>query len=858
MTAKQPTIAETVKEARTRLGLSQEKLARALKVSFPTVNRWENDKNQPDQRARHSLAELLRDKGPEFRELADRIDGGDAVPSAVERPKRGRRPRAAQTALPTDATTLDTKSMEGMLWKAACSIRGEKDAPKFKDYILPLLFLKRLSDVFEDEVARLAETYGDADTALAVLDEDHSLVRFYIPEVATWPVLAGRKQIDWPAGKAPKTLGERLTNAVRAVARANPSLQGVVDIVDFNETRNGEREVSDDALHRIIERFSEPRYRLGLKDVEADFLGRAYEYLLRKFAEGQGQSAGEFFTPKEVGWLIAHLVEPKQGEEVYDYCCGSAGLLIKCELRLLQREKILKRPLQLHGQELTGSSFAIARMNMVLHDMEGEIVRGNTMTNPKFLDGSRLRRFDVVVANPMWNQDNIDPSIYESDPYERFTSGYAPNSGADWAWLQHTVASLTDTGRAAVVLDTGAVSRGSGSQGDNKEKAIRKAFVENDWIEGVILLPENLFYNTPAAGVIVVLNRAKSKERRGRVVLINASGEFEKGRPKNFLTEDGIARIGSAFHAGIDVPRFVKIVESKLIAATDYNLLPSLFVDTSVATVHREPREILQSLVHLEKQASETSSVLSELVQTIEPRTSGVEHEVSAQAHSGSRTTSAGRDLVLPSHWQSTTIGALFDVQQGKAIGPESRRGISPRPFLRTKNVLWGRLDLVDLDTMDFADYEAEKLTLQPGDLLTCEGGDIGRTAIWRDEVPGCLYQNHIHRLRRKTDNVLPEYAMYWLKSAFLQLGLFSGVGNKTTIPNLSAGRLKELFIPLPSVSEQEAIVRVLLAAERAIEQAQSRRTIVEELSSALLETLMTGSSRLPNGVTAMKHSANA
>jgi type I restriction enzyme M protein len=612
---KQPSTANygtLIKLGRQRLGVTQEKLARSLKVSFPTVNRWENGKTQPDERARHALATLLRAKGPELRELADQIDGGEEPSPVQDRPKRRRKTRSSDTALPTEATTLDTKSMEGMLWKAACSIRGEKDAPKFKDYILPLLFLKRLSDVFEDEVARLAETYGDTETALTILDEDHSLVRFYIPELATWPVLAGRKQVEWPAGKAPKTLGERLTNAVRAVARANPSLQGVVDIVDFNETRNGEREVSDEALHRIIELFSEPRYRLGLKDVEADFLGRAYEYLLRKFAEGQGQSAGEFFTPKEVGWLIAHLVEPKQGEEVYDYACGSAGLLIKCELRLLQREKKVKRPLKLHGQELTGSSFAIARMNMVLHDMEGEIVRGNTMTNPKFLEGSRLKRFDIVVANPMWNQDNIDPAIYESDPYERFASGYAPASGADWAWLQHTVASLSDSGRAAVVLDTGAVSRGSGSQGDNKEKTIRKAFVENDWIEGVILLPDNLFYNTTATGIIVMLNRSKPKERRGKVVLINASGEFEKGRPKNYLPETAVSKLAAAFHAGVDGDRLVKVVTAGEIAANDYNLSPSRYVETGTAVEEQEIQPLLDELTRIEREARDLDGLLLE------------------------------------------------------------------------------------------------------------------------------------------------------------------------------------------------------------------------------------------------------
>jgi len=185
---------------------------------------------------------------------------------------------------------------------------------------------------------------------------------------------------------------------VRAIVKANPSLSGVIDIVDYNETRSGEREVSDAALSGVIEALSDPRYRLGLYDVEPDFLGRAYEYLLRKFAEGQGQSAGEFFTPTEVGWLMAYIMRPRQGEEVYDFACGSAGLLIKCELALQEREIKVQRPLKLYGQELTGSSYAIARMNMVIHDMEGEIVRGNSMTNPKFRDSdSSLKKFDIHV-----------------------------------------------------------------------------------------------------------------------------------------------------------------------------------------------------------------------------------------------------------------------------------------------------------------------------------------------------------------------------------------------------------------------------------------------------------------------------
>jgi len=616
--------ATLVRDLRQRLNLSQEKFAAQLRVSLPTVSRWEKGKTEPDGAVRHAVTEFVKSLGPDFTDLYARLAGDDveAVRVAPARPaRRGRRKQVPESVPPANSNgqLMDNRSMETLLWKAACSIRGEKDAPKFKDYILPLIFIKRLSDVFEDEIARLSEEFGDEKTALSVIEADPSLVRFYIPPEATWPVVSGRKKFDWPADRKPRTLGEQLTTTIRAIAKANPSLQGVIDIVDYNETRNGEREISDEALSRLIETLSDPRYRLGLNDVEPDFLGRAYEYLLRKFAEGQGQSAGEFFTPKEVGWLMARLMDPKQGEEVYDPCCGSGGLLVKCQLVLKEREQRIDRPLKLYGQELTGSSFAIARMNMVLHDMAGEIVRGNTMTNPKFLEEGRLKRFDIVVTNPMWNQDNFDPKSYENDPFERFATrgGYAPASSADWAWLQHVAASMKDHGRAAVVIDTGAASRGSGSQGENKEKTIRRWFVEQDLVEGVILLPDNLFYNTTAAGLIVVLNAAKPKNRRGQVLLVNASAEFRKGRPKNELTEEGIRKIVECFREWKDQEGLCRVVSQQQIAEADYNLSPSRFVRSVSTAETGDVQAIVDQLAALRTESSRLDSQLREIFERL-------------------------------------------------------------------------------------------------------------------------------------------------------------------------------------------------------------------------------------------------
>ena len=600
-------IAAAIRGLRAKLHLSQEELAQRLNVSFATVNRWENGKAQPQGTARDAINKLLDEAGGD--QLVLRTADEVAEDAQPRRRKRG----IARSAV------LSHKSMEQMLWDSACSIRGEKDAPKFKDYILPLIFIKRLSDVFDDEVKRLVETYGDAETALAVLEADHSLVRFYLPPECRWPVVSRREQFKWPKDKTPKTLGEQLTMTVRAIAKANAAiLSGVIDIVDYNAAPHGEREISDQALSGVIETLSDPRYRLGLKDVEPDFLGRAYEYLLRKFAESQGQSAGEFFTPQEVGWLMAYIIRPRQGEEVCDFACGSAGLLIKCELALIQSERKVSRPLKLYGQELTGSSYAIARMNMVIHDMEGEIVRGNSMTNPKFRESdTSLKKFDIVVANPMWNQP-FDESTFEKDPFDRFNSAGGNTSGkGDWAWLQHTLALLKDNGRAAVVLDTGAVTRGSGSKNEDKERNIRKWFVEQDLVDGVILLPDNLFYNTTAAGIIIVLRKQKTKDRRGKITLINASAEFKKGQPKNYIPDEKIHKIADAFNDDKDVGGFVKVITTAEVAKSDFNLSPSRYLSTGSTVTYRPVPTLLKELNALDAEAAAISTELSRLLRKV-------------------------------------------------------------------------------------------------------------------------------------------------------------------------------------------------------------------------------------------------
>lgn len=513
------------------------------------------------------------------------------------------------------------KSMESWIWDAACSIRGAQDAPKYKDFILPLIFVKRLCDVFDDEIDRIAEKVKTRSKALQLVDRDKSLVRFYLPLKPKDP----ENQRTWDVIRTlSDKIGQELTDILREIAKVNKDLQGIIDRIDFNATTHGQRDIDDDRLSKLIEKIAEKP--LGLKDVEPDIIGRSYEYLIRKFAEGSGQSAGEFYTPAEVGIIMAKIMDAEPGMEVYDPCCGSGGLLIKCELemeaKMSLRSKDKYAPLQLNGQEFTPSTWAMSKMNMVIHDMEGEIEIGDTLKNPKFREGNSLQKFDRVVANPMWNQGRdslpyISDDYFINDELERFPAGSCGGK-IDWGWVQHIYSSLNETGKAAIVLDTGAASRGSGNQSNNKEKDVRKWFIEHDLIEGVIYLPANLFYNTSAPGIILFLNKQKPEDRKDKIYLLHAGKEFEKGDPKNFITPKGIERIADTFKQFKEEDKFARLVDKDEIVKNDYNISPSRYIQINDAETYRPLAEIVEELNILEEEAveidKEVKTILEKLV----------------------------------------------------------------------------------------------------------------------------------------------------------------------------------------------------------------------------------------------------
>ncbi len=526
---------------------------------------------------------------------------------SAPRPRKSKKNSAEQPA----------KSLEAWIWDAACSIRGAKDAPKYKDYILPLVFVKRLCDVFDDEIDRIAAQVGSRAKAFAIVDRDPKLVRFHLPlrpadaEQSVWSVI--RTLSD--------KIGEELTTYLRDIARANPLLQGIIDRVDFNATTHGQRDLADDRLSNLIEAVSTKR--LGLLDVEADIIGKSYEYLIRKFAEGGGQSAGEFYTPGEVGEIMARVLECEPGMDVYDPCCGSGGLLIKCELELNRRMKEAGSetfaPLRLHGQEYVPETWAMANMNMIIHDMQGRIEIGDTFKKPQFKEGKGLQTFDRVVANPMWNQDWFTEADYLNDEYDRFPSGagFPGKQSADWGWVQHILASLSADGRAAVVLDTGAVSRGSGNDGNSRERDVRRYFIEKDLVESVLYLPDNLFYNTTAPGIVVFLRRNKPAARRGKVFLVNAGQLFEKGKPKNFLAPGHIDRISDVMLGWQEVDKLSRVVVVDELTKNDFNLSPSRYIHTGDAATYRPISEIVRELEAIEVEARKTDEALAQIIKQL-------------------------------------------------------------------------------------------------------------------------------------------------------------------------------------------------------------------------------------------------
>lgn len=450
---------------------------------------------------------------------------------------------------------ITLSQLESHLWESANILRGPVDAADFKTYIFPLLFFKRICDVWDEEYQEIIADTGDAQ--LACFPESH---RFQIPEDCHWRDIRSK----------PSNIGAALQHALREIEKANPdALYGV-----FGDAQWANRErLSDALLKDLIEHFS--RLSFGNQNVASDLLGDAYEYLIKKFADATNKKAGEFYTPRSVVRLMVDILDPQEFETIYDPACGTGGMLLAALQHVQEMHGDVKRLWgKLYGQEKNLTTSAIARMNLFLHGVEDfQIVRGDTLRSPAFFDGDRLATFDCVIANPPFSLEKWGEDLWINDPFGRNFAGLPPSSSGDFAWVQHMVKSMADgAGRMAVVLPQGALFR-KGVEGE-----IRKKLLQLDLVEAVIGLAPNLFYGTGLAACILVLRKHKPAEHRNKVLIADASRLFRRGRAQNYLEPEHAAEILSWHQTFADVPDTVRVVSLDEIRIEDWTLNISRYV----------------------------------------------------------------------------------------------------------------------------------------------------------------------------------------------------------------------------------------------------------------------------------------
>ncbi|MEM5831548.1 MAG: N-6 DNA methylase [Candidatus Aenigmatarchaeota archaeon] len=503
----------------------------------------------------------------------------------IKRNPKDRREKIYQLISPIYEKTnnLTTKDqLINLLKQAADIIRTRVDYT----FILLLLFYKAYSDKWEKEFEEKKKELiqkGWEEVEAVKEAEVGPYHTFNFPKNFLWGNIR----------KEPERISEKFSLAMKELGRLNPDYQDIFSQFDFHHfTSNPENSI---ILNQLIEIFS----KFSFKEISGDILGDAYEWILKYFAPTKAKE-GEVYTPREVIRLMIEILDPKPKLSIYDPCCGSGGMLIIAYKYIEEKySKDKANSLFLYGQESNPKTLALAKMNMLLHDIKNfYFALGDTLLFPKFKEGNSIQKFDYVIANPPWNQDGYDEANLRKGEYwqERFTYGFATKRSADWVWIQHMLASANENGKVAVVIDTGAVSRGG------REKVIRQKILEKDLIESVILLPEKLFYNTGAPAVIIVFNKNKPEERKNKILLINASKEFQPGKKQNTLSKENIERIVKVYREFKEVEGFSKIITLEEAKEADYNLSPSRFVMAIEEESYRPIREIKADLEKLEEE----------------------------------------------------------------------------------------------------------------------------------------------------------------------------------------------------------------------------------------------------------------
>lgn len=521
------------------------------------------------------------------------------------------------------ADKLSLETLESWLWESANILRGSIDSSDFKNYIFGLLFLKRYNDVFDERVAKLMKdeslSYGDAQEEI-----EDKWGKF--PISARWFDLISRTE----------NIGEALDKAFAIIEANNPELQYVLTATQYGD----KRVLSDATLQRLLRHFNQ--YKLGNADLyKADMLGDAYEYLIKQFADDAGKRGGEFYTPKAVVQLVVELIDPQPGHSVYDPTCGSGGMLVESahHVSRFPNGTLMGKPnVLLYGQEKNLGTWAIAKLNLYLHNMHAAIERGDTLVEPKHLDGDFLKTFDRVIANPpfsaksWWtplelsNENEQDgnkkpkaPNYKQvSDPFGRLSYGIPPRSYADFAFAQHMLASLKADGRMGIILPHGVLFR-SGEEGKIREGLLfgtdaSSGNQQGDLIEAIIGLPSALFYNTGIPACVLVLNKSKPQDLKGKVIIIDASRDYLEGKAQNSLRSEDISRIVSthkaAFENQTELDHYCRVVPLEEIRSNDGNLNVARYIDNGKTEEAVDVAETLEQLIALSAEEAQIDARL--------------------------------------------------------------------------------------------------------------------------------------------------------------------------------------------------------------------------------------------------------
>lgn len=489
---------------------------------------------------------------------------------------------------------LALQELESHLWKSADILRGSVDSSDYKNYIFGLLFLKRLSDVSEERKTNLIKEHGEEIGKL--LAEDPDQYQFFVPDTAKWGEIR-KHAVD---------IGSAINVAFESLENENATLEGVLTPIDFNR----KEVLTDSVLQRLLQHFS--LLILTNENLsEPDMLGRAYEYLIKMFADDAGKKGGEFYTPSKVVELIVKLIKPDEGMRVYDPTCGSGGMLIQ-SVDYVKHKGGNPQTLSLFGQEKNLGTWSIAKMNLLLHGLpDHRIEKGDTIRHPKLVEDGEIMLFDRVIANPPFSLKEWGREEAEHDPYGRFQHGIPPRNAGDYGFIQHMVASLKSNGMAGVVMPHGVLFRG-GAEGK-----IRQGLLESDLLEAVVGLPSNLFYGTGIPACILVFNRNKAAERKGNVLFIAGESEYQEGKNQNTLRNQDIEKMVAAFDTYKDIDKYARVVSLKEIKDNDYNLNITRYIDKSEEEEQVDLSAVLSEIKDLEVKQAENKERLTRYLQEL-------------------------------------------------------------------------------------------------------------------------------------------------------------------------------------------------------------------------------------------------